>query len=105
MKSPPHMRRVKETYGVRHINFAEMRRSGAAPLRWRLVAGYCFGGFFFLGGVGVAIAVAVTVAIRMAVAGGWGYAHRFAGVGEVGWDGFGDVAYRADLHYGGLGLL
>ena len=71
----------------------------------KLVAGYGFGGFFFLGGVAIAITVAMTVAAGVAVAGGWGDAYWLAGVGEVGRDGFGYVAYRADLDYRGLSLL
>src|ERR1700719_254416 len=73
----------------------------------RLVAGYGFGGFFLLGGVAVGIAVAIGMAVAVAVAGaaGWGDADRLARISEVGGDGLGDVAYRADLDYGGLGLL
>src|SRR5713101_5007254 len=88
-------------------------RWGAAVLRpycGNLVAGYRFGGFFFFGGsvaIAVAVAVAVGMAITtgMAVAAGWGDAYRLACVGEVGWNRLGDVAYRANLHYRGLGLL
>src|SRR6266446_7769288 len=53
----------------------------------------------------MAITVAVTIAVAVAVAGGWGDRYRLSSVGEVGWDGFGDVAYRADLDHRGLGLF
>src|SRR5216684_5559859 len=86
--------------------------TGGVPYRISrrlLVAGDGFGGFFFLGGVAVASTVGVAVAIGMAipvtVAAGRGDGYGLAGVGEVGWDGFGDVLDRADLDYRGLGLL
>src|SRR5690349_7439829 len=83
-----------------------MGRSGAAPLRVRrLVAGYNFGGFFLLDGVSVAIGMAVTVSIVVTVAVGWRDGYGLAGVGEIGWDRFGYLAYRADLHYRRLRLL
>src|ERR1700687_1888714 len=71
----------------------------------KLVAGDGFGGFFLLGGVAIAVTVGMTIAVRVAVAAGWGDAYRLYGVGEVGWDSLGDVAYRADLDYRRLGLL
>src|SRR5216683_1265179 len=78
--------------------------TGGVPYRISrrlLVAGDGFGGFFFLGGVAVAIGMAIPVT----VAAGRGDGYGLAGVGEVGWDGFGDVLDRADLDNRGLGLL
>ncbi len=83
------------------------------------VAGDGFGGLFFLGGAAIAVAIAVAVAVAIgmaipvgvAVAAGWGDAYGLArrggqaGVGEVGWDSFGDVLDRADLDHRWLGLL
>src|ERR1700680_1574963 len=51
------------------------------------------------------MAVTVSIAVTVAIAIGWRDAYRLAGVGEIGWYGFGDVAYRADLHDRGLSLL
>src|SRR3984893_11392163 len=74
-----------------------MGRSSAAPLRFaKLVAGDRFGSFFFLGGI---------VAVGMAIAVGRRDAYGLARIGEVSRDGLGNVAYRADLDYGGLSLL
>src|SRR5713101_3971568 len=76
--------------------------TGGVPYRISrrlLVAGDGFGGFFFLGGVAIGMAIPVTVAA------GRGDGYGLAGVGEVGWDGFGDVLDRADLDNRGLGLL
>src|SRR5262249_19914464 len=82
-----------------------------------LVAGDGFGGLFALGGVAVGGAVAfggrgraearpyMGFGYAIAVAIGWGDVDRLVAVGEVGWDGFGDVGQRADLDYGWLGLL
>src|SRR5579859_8034723 len=78
-----------------------------------LIAGDSFGGLLGCAGrggdvaIGVAVAVrmAVTVAIGMTVAGGGSNCYRLAGVGEIGWGGFGDVRDRADLNYRRLRLL
>src|SRR6266849_1602442 len=53
----------------------------------------------------MAITVAVSIAVGLAVATGWGDADRLAPIREIRGNGLGDVAYRADLDYRGLGLL
>jgi len=73
-----------------------------------LVAGYRFGRFF--SGVGrgrtaIPVAVAVRMAVTISVARSWGDVDRLAGIGKVGWDGFGYVRDRADLDHRRLGLL
>lgn len=89
-------------FGLRPGQYREIvpRWSAAVlhPCWLELIAGYGFGGFFLLRwGVAVAVAVPVgvtiTVCVAIAVAAGWGDGYGLASVGEVCWDGLGDVAH------------
>jgi hypothetical protein len=96
LSSPTAQPSKKASWERRLFEYASLRRWGAAVLRpygLGLVAGYGFGCFFFLCCAAIAVAVTVSIAVTVAIAIGWRDAYRLAGVGKIGRDGFGDIAY------------